>query len=238
MYINARPKRLLFQLLLMCILCMQYSCMFDNGAGKEVPPDVIANKRLQRLANAFSEYVKANRSLPRPVYAGTDGIKCSWRFSILKYVTSCDDGVQSSLKDYVQGEEWDSSKNREWTMLHQFFLVKLFYTSGETICEGDSDYPCTSFVMLVHDRPLDDLPEDAVIVVESLSCGIHCLEPKDLDFGKLADSNCPFGKGLLNSNYNSVRAMTKGLRIIDIPKTLPKESVLKLLEGSQNGRGG
>ncbi len=230
MTIKTKTFRVLLYSLGMCLLLSQPSCIFESGAARETPHDVVADRKISRLAKAFSEYVDANHSLPTPIYSSDNGNKHSWRFSILKYFAAYHESVQNSFKDYDQQEAWDSPKNRKWAK-SQAYLFSLFYVSGEIVREDDPNFPHTSFLMLIHDKPLDALPENAIILVESFSCNVPCFEPKDLKIEDITKSDHPFSAGLLNSDHRTVKAMTKGLKIVDIPKNISKESLLRLLKG-------
>ncbi|MGL6194380.1 MAG: hypothetical protein ACRC2T_06110 [Thermoguttaceae bacterium] len=90
----------------------------------------------------------------------------------------------------------------------------------------------TSFLMLTRgDTLMKDLPDEAVVVVESVDCGIHWMEPKDLDIETLQNAESPFGIGKLNSYHDGyVYALRKNGEVIKINKDLPKEKVLAILD--------
>ncbi len=83
-------------------------------------------------------------------------------------------------------------------------------------------------------RTLTELPDTAVIVVESVDSGIHWMEPRDLDMRILLDSDTPFGVGKLNSYHDGyVNALRKNGEVVQISKSWNKEKVLAVLEGAE-----
>ena len=52
-----------------------------------------------------------------------------------------------------------------------------------------------TYLMLVRSDSNAALPDDAVIVVESLGCGVRVQEPKDIALDELLKAKSPFGVG-------------------------------------------
>jgi hypothetical protein len=85
------------------------------------------------------------------------------------------------------------------------------------------------------DGSIDALPSDAVIVVESAQCGVRWAEPRDLPWDELWKGDSPFGKGKLNSLHpDVVKALQADGKVIDIPKTIGKDELRGLLNGSRS----
>jgi hypothetical protein len=81
------------------------------------------------------------------------------------------------------------------------------------------------------------LPDDAVLIVESVGCRIEYGEPRDLRIEALFEGDSAFGVGKLNSLHpRVVRALRVDGKVIDIPKNISREDLRKLLEGTPPDR--
>jgi hypothetical protein len=209
-------------------------CPADSSA-PEVPPDRFCEHKLTELGKAIAKYRAEKGSLP-PSTTGPAGFKRSWRVLIAPYLK----GTHAHLVDYRSDEPWDSPHNRQ---------ELLSRVPGRFTCPLESyrvDYPFASYVMLVrasstnaedHGRDETLLPNDAVLIVESVECRIEHGEPRDIDLKSLFEGDSAFGVGKLNSRHPKVvKALRVDGKVIDIPKDITKEDLRKLLTGTAIGR--
>jgi hypothetical protein len=157
-----------------------------------------------------------------------------------------------ALGCYHLDEPWDSEKNLRWAegnpglylLWGMFFCpieveydqqIGLYPNVDRAIERGEDPFAAhyITYLMLVRPDPTTTLPDDAVIVVESLGCGIRVQEPRDICLDDLLKSDCPFGIGRLNSAHPEVvKALRADGKVIDIPKDINKGRLRKLLLGS------
>jgi len=163
----------------------------------------------------------------------------------------------ASLKGYHYNEPWSSPKNQQWaknnpgleivwmrficpTEIEYDQQIGLCPNADRAIKLGQNPFAAhyITYLMLVHPDSSLPLPDDAVIVVESLGCGVRFQEPKDISLDDLLKEDSPFGLGKLNSLHpNVVKALRVDGEVIDIPKNITKEDLRKLLQGKRVNRG-
>lgn len=152
----------------------------------------------------------------------------SWR----QQLVNLGGGSNSFDKEYHLNESWNSEWNlsRNIPPYSDFICISEFRKH-----EGKrKKFSGTSYLMLLRGHPIDQLPDTAVIVVESADSGIHWMEPRDLDMQILRDSDTPFGVGKLNSYHDGyVNALRKNGEVIQISKSWNKEKVFAVLEGAE-----
>ena len=198
------------------------------------PPDVQCQSNLERIGRAIAAYRSQHRDFPQ-VVSGPGKLQHSWRVAIAPHLFA-PPNYPIKLK-YRFDEPWDSQHNRECVLDESGLSIR--YT-----CPFEStflDYPFVTYVMLVRPTPegpkdgsvvRSSLPPDAVLIVESANCGITCGQPKDLDWNTLWEGASPFGKGKLSSLHpHVVKAIRVDGKVIDIPKTIGKAELRKLLNG-------
>jgi len=137
------------------------------------------------------------------------------------------------------GESWDSPHNLG--ALPEFG-TQIHFSCPAEVRRGPAPFPFTSYLMLVRSpassaekrsAPASSLPPDAVLIVESADCGIKFAEPRDLPWETLWEGASPFGKGKLNSFHpRVVKALRGDGKVIDIPKSIDKQDLQKLLMGT------
>jgi hypothetical protein len=201
---------------------------------REAPPDQVCGEQLKDIGKAIVEYRKEHGDLPH-VVPGPGGLQHSWRTLLTpSLIARCDFG---NTLDYRFTEPWDSPHNRD--ALRNCLVWNMYICPLESREWG---YPSISYVMLVRPAVKDaktgrlvdpPLPGDAVLIVESAHCGIKHFEPKDLDWDTLWKGDSPFGPGKLNSLHRDVvKAVRVDGKVIDIPKTINKDKLRKLLSGT------
>ena len=198
-----------------------------------MPPDRVCKLRLQELHEVIMEYRKEHGRLPPPK-SSPEGQECSWRVLVAPYITAKWD--TPCPFPYQFDKSWDDPHNRK--------LPLSLLLNATCPYEGDFiGYPFVSYLMLVRpgmeelnsDGAPFELPDDAVLLVESAGCGIEFGEPKDIEIGSLFEGESPFGLDKLNSFHpkaKAVRAVRVDGKVIDIPKDISKEDLRKLLEGT------
>jgi hypothetical protein len=192
---------------------------------------------LEFLGKGITAYFSVQGQLP-PFLIGPKGHKHSWRALVAPYVLF-DGKPAAGAKTYGFDQPWDSENNRN--ALSVFFE---FFIHCCPLDPSPPGYPFfTSYLMLV--RPLSKnsetgemksatLANDAVLIVESVDCGIQFAEPRDLLWEDLWEGDSPFGKGKLNSVHPKVvKALRVDGKAIDIPKNITKDKLRKLLEGQK-----
>ena len=209
----------------------------NRRGGWELPPDrVCGESKLKDIGKALVEYRKKHGDLPH-VVPGPEGLQHSWRVLLTPSLIARSD--YGNTIDYRFAEPWDSPHNRD-ALLSTCLSALCMYTCPFEI--KDEFYPYVTYVMLVRPPAKDAetgrlveaaLPDDAVLIVESAHCGIRNFEPKDLDWDTLWKGDSPFGPGKLNSLHRDVvKAVRVDGKVIDIPKTISKDKLRKLLNGS------
>lgn len=212
-------------------------CPADSSA-PEALPDRSCEMSLRLLGKAIAKYRAANGPLPQSV-TGPMGFEHSWRILVAPYRM----GDKLRHMDYRLDEPWNSAHNRQ-QILNWF--------AGEYTCPLELPslpYPYVSYVMLVradvtdsdgNTRDQTPLPDDAVLIVESVKCGIENGEPRDIVMESLFEGDSPFGVGKLNSLHPGVvKALRVDGKVIDIPKKISNANLRKLLAGTTaNQRGG
>jgi hypothetical protein len=192
--------------------------------------------QLKQLGQAIVEYRTQHGDLP-PVTLGPGGLQHSWRVLLAPKLLARS-LVQKTI-DYRFDEPWNSAHNRDSVLNSDLSCRYTCPLENPTV-----GYRFVSYVMLV--RPSKDagggsaakaqLPDDAVLIVESAYSGIEYGEPRDLQWETLWKGDSPFGRGKLNSLHKNV---IKGVRVdgkvIDIPKTIGRDELRKLLNGSLGG---
>ncbi len=223
------PERATLMLLVaMAGLCS--GCPAISSA-PEAPPDTVCEHHLVRLGETIAAYRREKGSLPQ-IMTGAAGFKCSWRVRIAPYLM---DGDSQSF-DYRLEESWDTAYNRQQL---------LNWIPCKFTCPLESnrtDYPFTSYTMLLRADSTGSngegcevmpLPDDAVLIVESVGCRIEYGEPRDIDIETLFRGDSPFGVGKLNSLHPKVvKALRVDGKVIDIPKDIAKKALQKLLAGT------
>lgn len=178
------------------------------------------------------DYQTANGHWPKDITT-PEGHTHSWRVLVAPYSVppSNRTDVYASI-DYRFDEPWDSRRNT--AAIHKLPLW------GDLVCTSESKeshYPYTSYLVLKRPKTgegaIDPLPSDAVIVVESVNCGVEWGEPRDLSWEELWKDESPFGKGKLNSLHRGVvKALRVDGKVIDLPKNIGKDDLKRLLNGS------
>lgn len=205
-----------------------------SSVGREMPAERVCGEyQLKALGKAIVEYRTQHGDLPH-VVSGPGGRQQSWRVLLAPNLLARSD-LQKTI-DYRFEEAWDSPHNRDSVLKS---ALSCRYTCPLEDCTFG--YPFVTYVMLVRPATKDvhtgrlletPLPDDAVLVVESAHCGIEYGEPRDLAWETLWTGESPFGLGKLNSLHpNVVKAVRVDGKVIDIPKTIGKDQLRKLLEG-------
>jgi len=202
--------------------------------GRQVPPDRQCEHHLEWLGKAMSDYRTERGALP-PAHIKVAGHRHSWRCLVAPYMAEYLDNPASIAYSFEIA--WDSEYNRkafQWSALETTLTCP--------VESNQVDYPYVSYVMLVRPgfdqsdeefRAPMDVPDDAVLIVESTGCEIEYCEPRDIDFESLFEGDSPFGVGKLNSRHPFVvKALRVDGKVIDIPKSISKEKLRKLLMGT------
>ena len=166
-------RRIACFLFIMSLLTQQ-SCINGDGSARETPHDKVSERKLKMIGEAFLRYKNEHNFFPDSENAVGRGQKHSWRFLLLKYFAFNDEHRFDEIKKYDVAEPWDSEKNRQWGFNNESFALR-YACSDETISDSDRGFFQTSYLMLNHDVPINSLPAEAVIVVESLNCGTNFL---------------------------------------------------------------
>lgn len=199
---------------------------------QETPEDVACERRLKRIWNLIDKYRAVNGRWPQD-FTSPDGHTHSWRVLIAPYrVAHSNPADVFSSIGYNFSEPWDSEHNI--AAIHRLPLW------GSLVCTSESrnaSYPNTSYLMLkrpeMSSEVLNTLPSDAVIVVESVNCGVGWGEPRDLTWNDLFEGESPFGERKLNSLHRGVvKALRADGKVIDIPKNIDKRKLEQLLMGT------
>jgi len=211
-------------------------CRFERP-GREAHPNEACERRLRDMGFAIGQYKQTHGRLPPPIVVGPHGDEHSWRAAMMPHLPHS--AIDADLYNYRMDEPWDSAHNREvWS---DYWLGTYFACPAETR-HRSWESPYTSYLMLVRpstasstdgDEAMDELPPDAVLIVESAGCGIEYCEPRDLRWEDLWEGESPFGEGKLNSFHpRVVKAVRVDGKVIDIPKTTSREQLKKLLTGT------
>jgi hypothetical protein len=238
--VSSRRRHLIGWLLVISLLAVALTFAVSKLGtgprfGEEVSPDRVCQRQLEALGKATVDYRRKHGDLPQSIM-GPEGHKHSWR-TLLVATLLARSGVQKTV-DYRFDEPWDSAGNRG--------SVRNSTLSCRCTCPLENNiigHPFISYVMLV--RPANKaaregrlgeatLPDDAVLIVESANCRIEYAEPKDLEWNALWEGESPFGVGKLNSLHPGVvKAVRVDGKVIDIPKSLGRDELKKLLNGNQ-----
>lgn len=231
-----------------------------SGAAREVPPERICERHLKWIGKVLRQYRQEHHSFPPAVFDDPSGNKASWRVVLAPYMIRTgfrlpkqdEKKAITALESYRFDEAWNSKSNQQWAdnNSEMEILWKKFICSTEIAYDFKNGfYPSVdqsielrqnpfaghyiTYLMLVRSDPSSALPDDAVIVVESLGCGVRFQEPKDIDLEELLKAQSPFGIGKLNSLHPKVvKALRADGKVIDIPKDIDKDNLRKLLQGS------
>ncbi len=141
----------------------------------------------------------------------------------------------------------------QWAGENARSFIRGYLCPGEIEYDGNYSIPYderyTSYLMLdrskkTENQSNDILPDDAIIVVESLGSGILWHEPRDVSLDKLLESESPFGLGRLNATHpldkeipmkkKFIMALRADGKVIHIPVTIDKTALTKLLLGGAN----
>lgn len=221
------------------LACLLSGCGHRKGS-PQMTPDRGCELRLATIGFGIGQYKQTHGRLPAPIVVGPQGDKHSWRAAVMPYLLHA--VSDAHLFDYRMEEPWDSPHNREvWP---EFRLAFMFACSAESRQEP-GPFPYTSYLMLVRppvapstiaDEPSRELPPEAVLIVESAGCGVEYFEPRDLPWENLWEGDSPFGEGKLNSFHpRVVKAVRVDGKVIDIPKSISREKLKKLLSGTVTG---
>ena len=231
-----------------------------SKTAKEVPPEIICEQHLEQIGKVLLQYRNKHGSLPPAVFVDPNGNKTSWRVALSSEMIRTgyrhlpkqrQEEAIDALKGYNFDERWDSTKNLLWAednvgleLLWVLFNCPLevgydqeigLYPNVDRAIElGQNPFAAhyITYLMLVRPDLSSVLPDDAVIVVESLGCGVRLQEPKDIELEELLKAESPFGVGKLNSLHPKVvKAIRADGKVIDIPKDIGKDSLRKLLQG-------
>lgn len=205
-----------------------------SRAAREATPDRFCEIKLELLGKGIVDYRSEHGDLPE-VRLGPGELRHSWRAVVAPYVLT--HTYHPDTFHYRFEEAWDSPYNRD--------AFRKSGLAGYLTCPAEKesiDYPFVSYVMLARaDSPGSNeegsetmpLPDDAVLIVESVGCRIKYGEPRDIDIEALFKDDSPFGVGKLNSLHPKVvKALRVDGKVIDIPKNITKEDLRKLLAGT------
>jgi hypothetical protein len=192
---------------------------------------------LELLGKGITGYHAAYGELPPGVFVGPNGDKHSWRTLVIPYILS-----EQHAAHYCFDLPWNSQNNCD--ALRDFFDLFVHRCPLDPSPAGPPFN--TSYVMLVR-APVEDpetgmaspalLATDAVLVVESIDCGIQFAEPRDLPWEDLWKGDSAFGKSKLNSLHPGVvTALRVDGQVIDVPKDITREDLRKLLRGTATNR--
>jgi hypothetical protein len=253
-------------LLVLGWLALSWLLTADCG-GREVPPEQTCRQSLVFLGEVLLRYKAEHGSFPPSVFPDRSGNNASWRVVLSPSLISMGyrhlsenerEEAANGLKGYRFDEPWDSKRNALWAennrgldlLWNEFFCpteteydadIGLLPNAARDIQQGKNPFAAhyISYLMLVRPDPHAALPDDAVIVVETLGCGVRVQDPRDLALDELLKAKSPFGVGRLNSVHpRVVKALRADGKVIDIPKDISKENLRKLLEGTSRKREG
>lgn len=205
------------------LLLLLTELFYPNSEGaREIDKKYICILNLQEIHNWLIAEKQDTGKFPGSTFLDTYGNKQSWRYAYIKKYIEGSSNVNIHYNWSVPKPWLDEFNREEWTF-------------PRLICQTGQQHRCdTSYLMLLRGHPIDQLPDTAVIVVESADSGIHWMEPRDLDMQTLLDSDTPFGVGKLNSYHDGyVNALRKNGEVIQISKSWNKEKVFAVLEGAE-----
>jgi hypothetical protein len=218
-------KKVTFYLVIFILCIVVYLLLPCRNETYEVDEDTICQQHLKHIYRFLTEYRQNNGIYIPPITVDSNGRSLSWRYLLAKEdFNSMDIAIHY---EWNVMEPWLHKYNQE-EIAYPFFHCNT-ETDLRSYKEKNSN---TSYLMLIHHFPMDDLPLKAVIIVESAGCGIHWMEPRDLLIDDILTSESPFGIGLLNSHHTDyVWALRKDGKVIQIPKRWSKIKVIRTLEG-------
>lgn len=194
------------------LLLTELLCPNNDGA-REIAREDICIPHLRWIHNWLITEKQDAGKFPCSVFVDTHDNKQSWRYSYIKKYIESSSSVISVHYNWSVPKPWLDEFNRE-----EVTFPRLICSTGQ---QHQSD---TSYLMLLRGHPIDQLPDTAVIVVESADNGIHWMEPRDLDIQILLDSDTPFGVDKLNSYHDGyVNALRKNGEVVQISKNWNKE---------------
>jgi hypothetical protein len=170
-----------------CLIVVLFMVVFPAvSAARNTARKTQSAKNLERIAMALRDYEVQYGCFPPAYVADAKGKPMhSWRVLLLPHL-----GYRHVYQQYDFGQPWDSPRN--------MMLAHLMPT--EYACPADPDARTqfeTSYLVVVGDRTLfpgarcvkaqdiKDGDSDTLLVVETPTCGISWLAPKDLDFRQM-----------------------------------------------------
>ena len=154
--------------------------------------------------------------------------QCSWRVFLAEKDADAR-GTKTELfryYDFTTDAPWSYSANK--TKPGYFSCAEMFLLADKRT-NSDADY----LMLIRKGMAYEDVPDAAVIIVESTESGIHWMEPKDLDFETLRTAKSPIGRGKLFSYHDDgVNVLRKNGEVVSIKKDYSKEQILAILEGA------
>lgn len=141
--------------------------------------------RMQQIGQALLAYHQQYQSFPPPYLTDASGAPAhSWRVLLLPYL-----GEQELYAQYVFSEPWDGPANN---LLAKRMPEVYGCTSDPAAGTGLTAYVAVVGSGFVFDpaktvklAEITDLPSDTVLFVECAGLGIHWMEPRDLEDGKV-----------------------------------------------------
>lgn len=219
-------------------VAMSFSAMgcAPTSSAPESPDDQVCKVNIKTLGTAIAS-LRAHSGDVKSTIVGPQGHRHSWRVAISPLSQRYNDYF-----DYHLDEPWNSSYN-----LKQFQRFPTRLT-----CPSESKafpYPYTSYLMIVRMKTnsagvkeeiaINQLPDKAVIIVESAMCRVQLGEPRDIHFDQLFNGYSCFGPGKLNSLHSGfVWAILADGNVIKISKSLSKDDTRRIIEGvsARHGR--
>jgi len=202
-------------------------------AGRQLPTRASRIVRTPYFSSETAVFGSAALKKRNGIGSDLDFCQSCWRAVIAPYVFP-EQGVTS----YRLDQSWQSENNRKGLL--SFLVFSVHRCPLDPTPVGHPFF--TSYLMLVRSPVKDSetgamkaptLATDAVLIVESVDCGVQFAEPRDLSWDDLWKGDSPFGKGKLNSFHPKVvKALRVDGKVIDIPKDISKEELRKLLNGT------
>jgi prepilin-type processing-associated H-X9-DG protein len=162
---------------------------------------------LKQLAMGVHNYSDSFRILPRPYWPDAEGKPIhSWRMATAPFLEP-----DAHYSFYSWKEPWDGPNNRDLHGINRYVLH----------CPSDTkvlDQPITNYVVATGpgtlwpvDRALrikcEDIPGSTILFVETRDCGIHWLEPRDLNHQTMTFSlPAPPGEGISSMHPGGANA--------------------------------
>lgn len=221
------------------IICVFYIKEHSRSA-LQVPNHIVCVRNLESIYYYLNLIKDSTGFYPISFKIDENGRNLSWRYLIArKDIEIHHNTIKKFPESYYRWDltyPWLDEHNKEQVAYPKVTCYDDLRLSHEQDGQKITRYGDTSYLMLLRNgKTIEELPPLAVIIVESADCGIHWMEPKDLEIEAIELSESPFGHGKLNSYHKDyVNALRKDGKVIRIFKTFNKKKVLAILNGEIN----